>query len=193
MPTIRHLSRLSATCGALVAAVSATSCTPSTARLPPPPTDTAVGSPAAAPRPEYVPVVRYGRYTLVELAPTSAQRDLLQQVIDVTIPNTRAATVGDALRHVLDRSGYQLCASPDIAPLSTLPLPAAHYRLGPVPLRDALLTLAGPAWELQVDDSARRVCFARATAPSPAPSAAQAAPAGIDTIERYPLPEPSQP
>ncbi|MBN0574137.1 integrating conjugative element protein pill, pfgi-1, partial [Pseudomonas aeruginosa] len=25
--------------------------------------------------PEYIPVVRYGRYTLVELAPTAAQRD----------------------------------------------------------------------------------------------------------------------
>ena len=33
--------------------------------------------------PEYIPVVRYGRYTLVELAPTAAQRDLLLQTIDV--------------------------------------------------------------------------------------------------------------
>jgi type IV pili sensor histidine kinase/response regulator len=42
-----------------------------------------------------------------------------------------------------------------------LPLPAAHYRLGPVLLRDALLTLAGPVWDLQVDDGERKVCFIR--------------------------------
>lgn len=28
-------------------------------------------------------------------------------------------------------------------------------------LRDALLTLAGPGWDLSVDDGARLVCFAR--------------------------------
>lgn len=193
MPTIRHLPRLAATCGTLIAAVSVAGCTPSTARLSSPPIDAAAGSSTASPPTEYVPVVRYGRYTLVEIAPTSAQQNLMQQVIDVTIPNTRTATVGDALRHVLDRSGYQLCASPEIAPLNTLPLPAAHYRLGPIPLRDALLTLAGPAWGLQVDDSARLVCFARATAPSPVPVPTDAAPPGVSAVEQHPLPEPPQP
>ena len=28
-------------------------------------------------------------------------------------------------------------------------------------LRDALLTLAGPAWELHADDRARQICFER--------------------------------
>ena len=28
-------------------------------------------------------------------------------------------------------------------------------------LRDALLTLVGPAWDIEVDDSARQVCFVR--------------------------------
>ena len=32
---------------------------------------------------------------------------------------------------------------------------------GPLVLRDALLTLAGPAWDLSVDDAARQVCFQR--------------------------------
>lgn len=109
---------------------------------------------------EFVPVTRYGRYTLVELAPTAAQYDLLLQVVDAEIPGTLGATVGDALRHLILRSGYRLCdeQSPD---LLALPLPAAHYGLGPVLLRDALLTLAGPAWDLQVDDGERKVCFIR--------------------------------
>ncbi|MDI3608541.1 PilL N-terminal domain-containing protein [Pseudomonas aeruginosa] len=109
---------------------------------------------------EFVPVTRYGRYTLVELAPTAAQHDLLLQVVDVEIPGTLGATVGDALRHLVLRSGYRLCDEQS-ADLLALPLPAAHYRLGPVLLRDALLTLAGPVWDLQVDDGERKVCFIR--------------------------------
>ncbi|CAB3647936.1 PilL N-terminal domain-containing protein [Achromobacter pestifer] len=111
--------------------------------------------------PDWIPVVRYGRYTLVELAPGSAQRDLLAQIIDVTMPDTSRADVGEALRYALLRSGYRLCDRADAAALYALPLPAAHLRLGPILLRDALLTLAGPAWDLQVDDTERQVCFAR--------------------------------
>jgi type IV pili sensor histidine kinase/response regulator len=126
------------------------------------------GSSADKSASELIPVVRYGRYTLVELVPEAAQQDLLLQVIDVSMPATLPATVGEALRYVLLRSGYTLCeASSDAAVLHDLPLPAAHLRLGPLFLRDALLTLAGPAWELQVDDVARRVCFTQEQEPLP--------------------------
>ena len=124
---------------------------------PPPPSP--VPDEVAIPQAEPIPVVRYGRYTLVELAPTTAQRDLLLQVVDVSIPDTLNASVGDALRHVLRRSGYQFCSGRETDALNTLPLPAAHYRLGPVPLREALLLLAGPSRTLQVDHVTRRVCF----------------------------------
>ncbi|ABM95330.1 PFGI-1 class ICE element type IV pilus protein PilL2 [Methylibium petroleiphilum] len=119
------------------------------------------GSVAEASPPALIPVVRYGRYTLVELMPEPAQRDLLQQTLEVSIPPTLNANVGDAMRHVLLRSGYRLCDAGEAASLYALPLPAAHLRLGPLMLRDALLTLAGPAWELSVDDSTRQVCFSR--------------------------------
>lgn len=109
--------------------------------------------------PEFIPVTRYGRYTLVELAPTAAQQDLLLQVVDASIPNTLYASVGDGLRHVLQRSGYQLCSRYEIDALNALPLPAAHYQLGPLVLRDALLTLVGPAWDFHIDQSTRQVCF----------------------------------
>ena len=110
---------------------------------------------------DFVPVARAGRYTLVELVPQPAQRDLLRQVVEVAIPPSFDASGGDALRHVLVRTGYRLCDSADAAPLYALPLPAAHLRLGPLPLRDALLALAGPAWELSMDDVTRQVCFGR--------------------------------
>lgn len=144
-----------ATCsGLLLAALAAGCATP----LPPP----AVPEPPAAQASEYVPVVRYGRYTLVELAPTADQHDLLLQVVDISLPDTLYASVGDALRHVLQRSGFRLCDGHDTEALNALPLPAAHYHLGPLQLRDALSTLVGPAWDLHVDDGARRVCFSRA-------------------------------
>ncbi|WP_418655523.1 PilL N-terminal domain-containing protein [Burkholderia pseudomallei] len=109
-----------------------------------------------------IPVIRYGRYTLIELMPDDDQRDLMQQVIDLTIPSASQATVGDALHYVLRRSGYRLCDErvDTTAVLYALPLPAAHEHLGPIMLRDALQLLAGPRWTLLVDDETREVCFA---------------------------------
>jgi len=75
------------------------------------------------------------------------------------MPTEPDATVGDGLQHVLQRSGYALCDDLQVAILYEKPLPAAHLQLGPMFLHDALLTLAGPAWKLQVDDQARQVCF----------------------------------
>lgn len=137
----------------LLAALAAGCATPPA----PSPVPDEVAAPALAP--EYVPVVRYGRYTLVELTPAADQQDLLLQVVDVSIPGTLHASVGDALRHVLQRSGYQLCSGGDTDALGRLPLPAAHYHLGPLQLRDALLTLAGPARTLHIDHATRSVCF----------------------------------
>ncbi|MFJ4131409.1 PilL N-terminal domain-containing protein [Pseudomonas cyclaminis] len=131
--------------------------------------DTAEGSHQAA--------LRYGRYTLVSTEPTTEQQDLLAQIIDVSIPSSLSPSVQDALHYVLLRSGYSLC--PDAAPMTVLfsrSLPAAHYRLGPIPLRNALQVLAGPAWQLTVNDVNRSVCFEpkkrtdiRATPITPAP------------------------
>ena len=146
---------------------------------PPPP----VPDEAAAPAPEYIPIVRYGRYTLVELTPTAAQQDLLLQVVDVSIPNTLHASVGDALQHVLRRSGYQLCSGRETEALHTLPLPAAHYQIGPVQLRDALLVLAGPARTLHIEHAARRICFSRSSEPTPATAEAGAPSAAAPTNE----------
>ncbi|VVM69535.1 hypothetical protein PS673_01702 [Pseudomonas fluorescens] len=104
--------------------------------------------------------LRYGRYTLVSTEPTMEQRDLLAQIIDVNIPSSLSPSVQDALQYVLQRSGYSLCpVSASVKVLFTRPLPAAHYRLGPIPLRSALHVLAGPAWQLTTDEVGRSVCF----------------------------------
>jgi len=108
----------------------------------------------------FIPVMRSGRYTLVELEPAAAQRDLLLQVVEVALPQGVQVTVGDGLRHVLKRTGWLLCeGGTAVMELDALPLPAAHLHLGPTTVRDALLTLAGSAWELRADERARQVCF----------------------------------
>jgi conjugative transfer region protein (TIGR03748 family) len=107
-----------------------------------------------------IPVIRQGRYTLVELIPRAGQRELQLQIISMDLPRRVQATVGDAVQHVLLHSGYTLCApTPETQPLYALPLPAAHFDLGPMTLHDALTTLADPAWRLSVDEVLRQVCF----------------------------------
>ncbi len=150
--TVRNLTLYSC----LLTAILITGCTNATV-TPIEPKAEAVPPPVPS---DWLPITRYGRYTLVELTPQAAQHNLLLQVVDISMPTTPHATVGDGLRNVLQRSGYALCyGDSQVAALYELPLPAAHLQLGPMFLHDALLTLAGPAWELQVDDRARQVCF----------------------------------
>ncbi|PAU63305.1 pilus assembly protein PilL [Pseudomonas sp. PIC25] len=145
---------------------------------------------------EKEPVVRYGRYTLVSTQPDAGQRDLMAQIIDVTIPANMHPNVRDAMQYVVDRSGYSLCPadSGHVSILYTRPLPAAQYKLGPMTLRNTLQVLSGPAWQVKVDEVNRQVCFvlrpgyqlpdqprpattqhAKQSAPAPAPTSAPAA------------------
>lgn len=104
--------------------------------------------------------ISQARYTLVSTEPLPEQLDLLAQIIDIRIPANLNPTVGEALRHLLQRTGYSLCAEPSDGPtLYRHALPAAHYQLGPLPLKQALQLLGGPAWQLTVDDRERQVCF----------------------------------
>jgi len=138
-----------------------------------PPVAQTVEKTIAQPSENYIPVQRYGRYTLVELAPEAAQQNLLLQVVDIDLPPAWAISVGDALHYVLLRSGYGLCDStPETAVLFGLPLPAAHLSLGPIVLRDALQILAGPAWTLQSNEQLRKVCFTVAGSTYSEPGAA---------------------
>ncbi len=108
-----------------------------------------------------VEVMRGGRYALVTANATLQQRNLLEQTVNVSIPASMSPSVEDGLRYTLQHTGYSLCA-PQGEPQQLLysrPLPAAHFRLGPMPLREALQVLASSAFEVQADPIARTICY----------------------------------
>ncbi|MFJ4443373.1 pili assembly chaperone [Pseudomonas sp. NPDC089422] len=85
----------------------------------------------------------------------------LYQLIDVQIAPSLHATVGEALHHVLQCSGYSLCTeSPAVARLFRRTLPAVNHDLGPMSLLDALTVIDGPAWRLDIDRVERSMCYA---------------------------------
>lgn len=159
-----HTSTLS-TLGLLIALAGCSS-------PPPAPVPTPAAPPASAPRPKVLipDWVRQDRYTLLTTRPTLEQREPLYQLITVQIAPVLHASVGDALRHVLQRSGYSLCPdSPAVDRLFSRPLPAVHHQLGPIPLLDALTIIGGPVWEVEIDSIDRTVCYARRLPPPEPP------------------------
>jgi len=103
-----------------------------------------------------------GRYMSVENKPDTAQVDLLSQTIQVRFPQD-VQTIGQAMDYLLRFSGYKLMPE-DLqhqALKSTLhkPLPIVDRQFGPMPLKDALSTLAGPAFTLVEDPLNREVDF----------------------------------
>lgn len=104
-------------------------------------------------------VVRYDRYLLVSTSPQEAQRAPLEQIIDIRIPASMSPSVGDAMRYALQQSGYRLCGSSQAQRvLYNQPLPGIQRQLGPMKLKTALQVMAGPAWQLEIDDVQRLVC-----------------------------------
>jgi len=106
-------------------------------------------------------VVRYDRYTLVSTRPAAAQRDPLNQIVDITMPAQLVSSVGEGFRYLLLESGYSLCSATSSAfsALLSRPLPAVQRDIGPLKLSEALQVLAGLAWRLKVDEVNREVCF----------------------------------
>jgi len=147
---------------------------------PPAPTPAPAEPPLSSlkPKPSIPAWVRQDRYTLVSTRPTLEQRQPLYQLINVQIAPALQANVGEALRHVLQRSGYSLC--PDSAVVDRLfrrPLPAVQHQLGPITLLDALTIIGGPAWRLDIDPVERTVCYAlRLPPPEPPFSTLEIAP-----------------
>lgn len=101
-------------------------------------------------------------YAIVEPKPTADQTDILNVIITLKFPAS-ISTVGDAVDHLLERSGYSLATSPYADPhqltLLNLALPHVHRSIGPIKLRSALQTLAGPAWILVEDPVNRKISF----------------------------------
>ena len=108
--------------------------------------------------------IQVGRYSVLAATPTEAQAELLATTMTVRFPE-RVQTVGEAVRYLLQRSGYRLAAAestgPDTTALFALPLPAMHRNLGPMTLQAALDTLAGPAFHRVQDPIHRLITLER--------------------------------
>jgi len=110
----------------------------------------------------YASDLQVGRYSLLSAEPTEAQTDLLATSVTVHFP-AQIQTVGEAVGHLLRHSGYRLADTEALAPetkgLLALALPTVHRQLGPMPLRRALETLAGPTFHLVQDPLHRLIAF----------------------------------
>lgn len=109
------------------------------------------------------PVAQVGRYTTLQPVAASHQNHLLETIVEIRFPERGVQTTGEAIGHLLARSGYALAAAeasdPALASLLALPLPEVQRTLGPITVESALQTLAGPAYCLVVDHVHRLVSF----------------------------------
>ena len=109
-------------------------------------------------------VTQIDRYSIVVVAPTAVQRDLLAETTAIAIPND-IEILGDALRWLLRDSGYRLAddrvLSDDVHAMLTLPLPAAHRQFEAMPLRVVVELIVGPAFHIVQDPIHRLLAFER--------------------------------
>ena len=98
--------------------------------------------------------VPIARYAYLMPGSSHAQRHPLQVTLTQIRFPQEIATVGDALDHLLARSGYRLDEQRSSWAKTILmpqPLPEIHRDLGPIHLSEALGVLAGSAWRLKVN------------------------------------------
>jgi conjugative transfer region protein (TIGR03748 family) len=121
--------------------------------------------------------VRLSRYTTGSTQPDASQLDPLEAMVQVSLPRTSVATVGEAVNYLLLRTGYRLADPPEAAspptPVLSMPLPEVHRQLGTYSVRTALSVLVGAPFALSVDPAQRLVSFR--TAPSEVRDATSAA------------------
>jgi type IV pili sensor histidine kinase/response regulator len=107
--------------------------------------------------------LRMGRYTTHSGLPEPQAGQPLAVVATVSFPRGQIATVGDAIHHLLARTGFVLVPVAQLDDSArrflALPLPESHRRLGPYRVDEMLQVLLGDAWSLQVDPMQRSVRF----------------------------------
>ena len=106
--------------------------------------------------------VKLDRYTIIELDKYSNDY-ILDQIISISLPKNMVLTVQDGFGYALNQTGYNLCDTFDVDNLYNKQLPIAHYKMGPIRIGVALKKIAGPAWDVLVDDVERTVCFSLKT------------------------------
>ncbi|MEW8046500.1 MAG: hypothetical protein AB2805_08425 [Candidatus Thiodiazotropha sp.] len=107
-------------------------------------------------------IYRISRYASIDPVATHEQQNPLAVVVTVNFTD-QVNTVGEANNHLLMRSGHGLAdisvSDPALPILLSRPLPMIHRKLGPITLDNALITLAGMAWDLVIDPVNRLISF----------------------------------
>ena len=104
--------------------------------------------------------IQVNRYSFQKHSAPPHQADLLSAVIETRFPQN-VVTVGAAIDYMLERSGYRFIPTEATAAAMALELPAVHRSIGPLPLRTAISTVAGPAWRLRENSEKRTVWLQR--------------------------------
>jgi type IV pili sensor histidine kinase/response regulator len=114
-----------------------------------------------------------GRYSTRAAQPEPGVAEPLDVVVQLSFPRQQVATIGDAVRYTLLRTGFTLIDAASLGPQAErflqLPLPESQRELGPYRVQAVLDVLLGPAWTWHHDPLERRVWF------TVAPAYAQAA------------------
>lgn len=126
-----------------------------------------------------------GRYTALSTRPPDADANPMAVIAKVHFPRQVVKTVGDAVRYVLIRTGYQLVPAETLDPRVTavfaLRLPDNQRVLGPYRVDSMLTVLMGKPYRLVTDPAARTINYTAAVAASPveqpaSPTAAASSP-----------------
>jgi len=106
--------------------------------------------------------IQTGRYSSIKSKPTQSQRELLQVIITVSIPD-EITSIGETIAYLLKRSGYQLVQpqeqQTELTGFFLKRLPEVHRHIGPMSLEDALTILTAPAFKLNQDPMKRLISY----------------------------------
>jgi type IV pili sensor histidine kinase/response regulator len=123
-----------------------------------------------------------GRYTSVSSQPAEADANPLAVIAKVHFPREVVHTVGEAVRYVLIRTGYQLVdesvLDARVKSVFALRLPDNQRVLGPYRVDTMLGTLMGPPYQLVADPTSRSVTYIAPPVPSGIPEAAASSAVG---------------
>ena len=107
-------------------------------------------------------VISTGRYARVVNAPEAHQINPLKVTVQTRIPSD-IKTVGEAVKFLLYRSGYQLAddavLTKQAKQLLSFSLPESQRTLGPLTLDQCLMLLGGEGYRLVVDPVNRKVAY----------------------------------
>ena len=118
------------------------------------------------------PLLQMGRYTMASSAPEASRSQPMTVVAVVHFPRATVKTVGEALKHLLERTGYALIDESQLEPVArgllALPLPESHRALGPYRVEDMVQVLLGDRWGIRLDHLQRQVAFSALGTETPA-------------------------